>query len=281
MDDLKITLLQSELFWEDIDANLQMFAGKISGIKEPSDLIILPEMFNTGFTMNTQSLAEGMNGRTVQWLARMARESKSVICGSLIIEEKEHYYNRLIWMKPDGDFEMYDKRHLFRMANEQNHFTAGSNKIIVTLKGWKICPLVCYDLRFPVWSRNKLAVSNWQSDENKLAIGNWQSSQSPDYDALIYIASWPERRNQHWKTLLLARAIENQSYVIGVNRVGNDGNDVVYSGDSAVINAKGEIISDIQPYENGVYSYILNHIELNELRQSFPVGLDADGFEIF
>jgi predicted amidohydrolase len=195
-------------------------------------------------------------------MKKMAAEKNCVVTGSIIIEEDGNYFNRLIWMRANGSFETYDKRHLFRYGNEHEHYTAGNKKIIVEINGWKICPLVCYDLRFPIWSRNKFKNGVW------------------DYDLLIYVANWPERRNHPWQTLLLARAIENQCYVAGVNRVGNDGNDVFHSGDSAVINFKGEIISKIKPKEENVETVTLSYPELVEFRKNFPVGLDADPFSI-
>lgn len=257
MENLNISIVQTSLFWEDKAANLRMLEELILPLKEKTDVIVLPEMFTTGFTMKAQEFAEPMNGSTVKWMRTMARELNTRIIGSIIIEENSHYYNRLIWVEPWDIFGTYDKRHLFRMANEHHYYTAGKRKLIESIKGWRICPLICYDLRFPVWSRNK-----------------------NDYDVLIYIANWPEKRNHAWKTLLMARAIENQCYVIGVNRVGEDGNGIAYSGDSAVINPKGEIISSTMANEINVETLELNYNELAEYRKVFPVGLDADDFEI-
>ena len=263
MHNLKVTLVQTELHWENADANLAMFTQKLSGIEKGStDLIVLPEMFSTGFSMNAKHLAEKENGKTIQWMAQQANNKNAVITGSIIFEEDGKYYNRLIWMRPDGTFEYYNKRHLFSMGNEHLHYSAGDKKIITELNGWKICPLVCYDLRFPVWSRNHFI------RENATAIA--------EYDLLIYIANWPERRNHPWKTLLLARAIENQCYVAGLNRVGADGNNIIHSGDSAIINAKGEIISTIPAHKNYISTIELNYNELINFRKEFPVGLDAD-----
>ena len=264
MTDLHVTVVQSSLHWEDVDRNLDMFDQKLNSISGSTDLIVLPEMFSTGFTMNTKGAAEEMHGRSMQWLVKKAKEKNCVITGSLIIHENGHYYNRLVWMRPDGTFIHYDKRHLFRMANEHEYFTAGRQRISVLLKGWKICPLICYDLRFPVWSRN----------------GFSSGTHDASYDCLIYVANWPERRAHPWKTLLLARAIENQCYVVGVNRVGKDGKDIEYSGDSAVINAKGEIISYTRTHEENVETVVLSMKELEEFRKTFPVGMDADHFEI-
>jgi predicted amidohydrolase len=263
MQNLSVTIIQSILHWEDIDANLKMFSEKISSIKEKTNLIILPEMFSTGFTMNAKKLAEPMNGRTMQWMKEMAKKKNCVITGSIIIQEKKKFYNRLIWMLPNGKFKIYDKRHLFRYANEQKYYSAGEKKLLVDLNGWKICPLICYDLRFPVWCRNS-------------SFGGVRGL----YDVLIFIANWPEKRNHQWKTLLMARAIENQCYVIGVNRVGNDGNNIYHSGDSAVIDFKGENISKTRPHEESVETITLSKKELNQWRKIFPAWKDEDEFQI-
>ena len=262
MDKLKFTLIQSNLHWENVDSNLAMFTQKIEALSEPSNIIILPEMFNTGFSMESEKLAETMNGKTVNWMQEMARKTNSVIVGSIIITEHEEYYNRLIWAEPEGDIHTYDKRHLFRMANENEYFSAGKDLLIVHYKGWRICPLVCYDLRFPVWSRNV--------DENGNNI----------YDCLIYIANWPAARKAPWSKLLEARAIENQCYVVGLNRVGIDGKLIDYSGNSAVINPKGEAISSIKENADTVQTISISLNELNDFREKFPVGMDADRFEI-
>jgi len=258
MEDLRVTIVQSALNWENVEANLTMFSNKLKAITPGStDIIILPEMFGTGFTMNAAAVAQTMDGIALRWMKEMAAEKKCVITGSLVIKEENKFYNRLIWMRPDGTFEIYNKRHLFRMGEENNTYTTGNKKIIVSLKGWKICPLVCYDLRFPVWSRN---------------VG--------DYDCLIYVANWPEVRNYPWKHLLIARAIENQAYVVGVNRIGKDGNGISHSGDSAVMNAKGIVISKTNANEESVETVILSYKELEEFRKVFPVGLDADTFKL-
>ncbi len=259
MNDLKITIIQSALYWENIDWNLELFAKKIDSIKEQTDLIVLPEMFTTGFTMQPELLAEGMSGKAVEWMKAQAQKKRCVITGSFVCEENGNYYNRLVWMRADGSFATYDKRHLFTMANEDKHYTAGSKKIIEEIKSWKICPLICYDLRFPVWARNK--------NDNR-------------YDLLIYVANWPERRNHPWKTLLLARSIENQCYVAGVNRVGNDGNEIYHSGDSAVINFKGEILSKTPAHDECIETISLSYADLEEFRKQFPVLNDADEFHL-
>ncbi|MES2138567.1 MAG: amidohydrolase [Bacteroidota bacterium] len=269
MDDLKITIIQSSLHWENKEMNLDMFSQKINDITESTDLIILPEMFTTGFSMSPKKFAEPMNGATVNWMKEKAKEKNCVITGSFICEENGKCFNRLVWVNPDGSFSTYDKRHLFRMANEDAHYSAGQKKLIVELKGWKICPMICYDLRFPVWSRNKL-VHGSKEDTNP----------HYEYDLLIYVANWPEVRSYPWKTLLLARAIENQSYVVGLNRVGNDGNKIYHSGDSAAINARGEIISKTKTRDESTETITLNYSELLAYRKSFPAMLDADAFEI-
>ena len=256
MEDLRATIIQTTLHWEDTDRNLAMFSEKIAGINDSSDLIVLPEMFNTGFTMNP-AFAETMEGKTAEWMKKTSSEKGAIITGSLIIKENGRCYNRFLWAQ-EGEIKLfYDKRHLFRMAGEHHHFSAGKDKIIAEVKGWRICPLICYDLRFPVWSRSR-----------------------NDYDCLIYIANWPERRSHAWKILLQARAIENQCYVIGVNRVGLDGNDIAYSGDSAVIDPKGYTISTTPAYEENIETVTLSGAELTDYREKFPVSMDADDFEV-
>ncbi|WP_028981354.1 amidohydrolase [Sporocytophaga myxococcoides] len=257
MQDLKITLVQTPLFWKNSGANLAMLEEKLWQMKEQSDLIILPEMFTTGFSMDAAELAEPMNLTAFKWMKQMAAQKKAVITGSVIIKEGDKFHNRLIWMEPDGSFDAYDKRHLFRMAGEDKVYTAGIKKLIKEIKGWKICPLVCYDLRFPVFSRNR----------------------QNEYDLLIYVANWPAARNVAWKTLLRARAIENISYVAGVNRIGTDGKDLEYSGDSAVIGPVGEYIEELNDREE-LKTITLSAEHLNAFRQKFPAHLDADSFEL-
>ncbi len=270
MEDLKITIIQANLHWENKIKNLEMFAQKINSITEHTDIIVLPEMFTTGFSMKPHEFAESMTGPTIIWLKEQAVKKKCVITGSFICEENGNYFNRLVWASADGNCDTYDKRHLFRMANEDNYYTAGNEKIIVELKGWKICPLVCYDLRFPVWSRNTNTSERPTDKENVIY----------EYDILIYVANWPEVRSYPWKTLLLARAIENQCYVVGLNRVGDDGNKIYHSGDSAVINAKGISVSKTKAHEESVETVTLNYEELASFRKSFPAMLDADEFQI-
>jgi omega-amidase len=250
---LRVTLIQASLHWEDISANLEMFSQKIALSKGETDLIILPEMFSTGFSMNT-SLAQEQNGSAVEWMKNTAAKKNCVVVGSLLLSDRKKYFNRLVWMNPNGEFLTYDKRHLFSLSDEPKVFSSGKERIIVELNGWKICPLICYDLRFPVWSRNK-----------------------NDYDVLLYVANWPERRVQAWKYLLIARAIENQSYVIGVNRVGNDGNDIYHSGDSMVLDPLGNVLYHKQ-HEEDVTTVELNYDDLKKAREQLPFLKDADDF---
>jgi omega-amidase len=266
--DLNITIVQTTLAWENVDANLLAFTHKLECIApSTTDLIVLPEMFTTGFTMNASAVAETMNGKTIEWLTKISAEKKCVITGSCVIKDSGKFYNRLIWMRPDGTFEFYDKRHLFRMAEENKTYTGGEKKLIVELAGWKICPLVCYDLRFPAWSRNIP-----QTPKGAL--------NAMEYDCLIYVANWPERRIYAWKQLLIARAIENQAYLIGVNRIGTDGKGMDYPGHSVVLNPKGEPLSNIKPNAESIETITLSYKELEEYRREFPVGLDADKFRI-
>ena len=254
MQDLKITLIQTSLFWENIESNLSLFDEKIDDIRDETDLIVLPEMFTTGFSMNAEKLAQDMGGTSVKWLREKSRSRQTDITGSMIIRENGKYFNRLLWAKPDGTLSYYDKRHLFRMTGEEKVYSAGDQNITVELKRWRIRPFICYDLRFPCWTRN---------------LNN-------SYDVAVFIANWPEKRTSHWKTLLPARAIENQCYVIGVNRVGEDGNGYYHSGDSSVIDPAGNIIFRQQD-EESVYTASLSYQVLQEYRKSFPVWMDADG----
>jgi len=254
---LTISTVQADLIWENINSNLIRFEALINSIDQPTDIIILPEMFTTGFTMKQQEYAESTEGKTLEWLKKTAIDRNTAIIGSFICKDKEQFYNRLYFVHPDGQYETYDKRHLFRMGEEHLHYGQGEKRVIVEYKGWRICPLICYDLRFPVWSRNK-----------------------DDYDLLLYIANWPESRRDVWKTLLAARAIENQCYVAGVNRVGKDGMGLKYSGDSRVIDARGETVSQSRMSEESVISVEISLDELMDFRDIFPVFKDADKFSI-
>jgi len=261
MSSLSITTIQTNLLWEDKAANLQMLEQKISSIKKKTEIVVLPEMFSTGFSMKPEVFAETKDGETIQWMKRISAEKKIILTGSIIAEEKGNYYNRLIWMLPNGEYGVYDKRHRFAFAGEDNHYTAGSKRLIASVKGWRINLQICYDLRFPVWARQ-------QSQLDK-----------PEYDVLIYVANWPERRSHAWKTLLQARAIENQSYVVGVNRVGNDGNDIYHSGDSMIIDPMGEVLY-AKKDEEDVFTITLENEYLQSVREKLPFLKDADGFMI-
>ena len=264
MSNLTITTIQTILHWEDSNANLQMLEHTINSISDKTEIVILPEMFSTGFSMRPKSLAEKMDGKTVSWMKKMAAERKIILTGSVIIEENNNYYNRLIWMLPNGQYGYYDKRHLFAYAGEHEHFSKGNKRFIASVNGWKINLVVCYDLRFPVWSRQSLKP---------------QEKPSPEYDLFICVANWPERRSFAWKTLLQARAIENQCFVAGVNRVGKDGNDINYSGDSMVINPLGEVLYQKSGDED-VNTITLERQKLDDIRTKFPFWKDADEFHI-
>ena len=263
MQDLAVTLIQSNLHWENSVANLAMFEEKIWKIDGPTDVIVLPEMFSTGFSINAPALAEMMNLTTFKWMKQMAQQTGALLLGSFIAKENGKYFNRMLWMQPDGNFKIYDKRHLFRMANEHKTYAAGESRLIGNWKGWNICPLVCYDLRFPVWSRNA-----WNADQQRM-----------EYDALIYVANWPQVRVVAWDTLLQARALENLSYVVGVNRIGNDGNNITHSGHSVVIGPKGETIFSAEEVET-INTIKLDAQLLQNHREKFPAYLDADDFKI-
>ena len=266
MQPLTVTIIQTDLSWENKKANLQMLEEKIKRISQRTELVILPEMFPTGFSMKTHELAEAMNGETVEWMKRIASEEKIIITGSVIIKEENNFYNRLIWMLPNGEYGIYDKRHLFGFGKEDEHYSSGNKRLIAQAKGWKINLQVCYDLRFPVWSRQ--APSLLERAEGEV-----------EFDLLIYVANWPERRSHAWKTLLTARAIENQSYVVGVNRVGKDGNDIYHSGNSMIIDPLGEVLYHKADDED-VFTITLNNEHLQKVRQQFPFLKDADGFII-
>lgn len=267
MENISVSIIQTNLIWENTDVNLNNLSEKIKNTAS-GDLIVLPEMFTTGFSMNPSKLAEEPKGKTFNWLLENATKYNTVITGSYIVKENGNYYNRLYWVQPDGNYYTYNKKHLFRYGNEHEHYMHGDKKLIVKYKGWKICPLICYDLRFPVFARNK-----WSSKNNIDTL-------DAEYDLLIYVANWPERRNHPWKTLLQARAIENQSYVVGVNRVGTDGNNIIHSGDSAIIDFTGNYISAINPHEEKTITHTLLGSALIEFRKTFPAGMDADDFNI-
>ncbi|MBN2668487.1 MAG: amidohydrolase [Bacteroidales bacterium] len=257
-DNLLVTLVQTDLVWENKKSNLNSISDRLNQIQK-TDLIILPEMFATGFSMKPQLLSEPKQGEVLTQMQNWASTYQSAVLGSVIVKENNQFFNRAYFVFPDGSFQYYDKRHLFRMANEDRHYASGDQWLIIDYKGWKIRPLVCYDLRFPVWSRQR---------------------QEKTYDLLIYVANWPERRSEPWKTLLRARAIENLAYVAGVNRVGNDGNDIQHSGDSALIDYKGDTLFEFAPFAEGIETIEINKNNLNEFRAKFPAHLDADAFNI-
>jgi predicted amidohydrolase len=253
---LRVTLVQTELAWQDPPANRRSLAAHFGGLVGHTDLIVLPEMFSTGFTMDAESLAEEMDGPTVGWMREEAAALGFVITGSLIVRERGRCHNRLVWVRPDGSVQHYDKRHLFRMAKEEQHYAAGDRRVVFEIKGWRVCPMVCYDLRFPVWSRSR-----------------------DDYDLLLYVANWPARRAHAWSTLLRARAIENLSYVVGVNRVGSDGNGATYAGDSVAVDFLGQPLTSVGGGDR-VETAVLDLETLRAYRRDFPAQLDADRFEL-
>lgn len=263
MSNIKVTLVQSPIYWEDPAANREMFEAKIMAIEEPTDIIILPEVFTTGFTMEPENCAEPQGAETFVWMQKMAKKKNSVITGSIATKENSKYYNRMIWMHPNGEYRQYNKKHLFTFAGETKNFTPGNEKVIVDFKGWKILLLICYDLRFPVWCKN-----------------NYSPREGYDYDCMINIANWPAARSHPWRILLMARAIENQAWVIGVNRIGLDGNGIDHSGDSAVISPLGENFSNIMPGEEKTETIAVPRCQLDDFREKFRVADDWDRFEL-
>jgi predicted amidohydrolase len=252
--DLKISLVQTDIVWENAVENRKRMGEKIEQLKGKQHIIILPEMFTTGFSMEPEKLAETMDGETVHWMKELARQNRCIITGSIIILEDENYYNRLLWVLPTGEVSHYDKRHLFSLAGEDEHYSKGSKRKIAQVNGWKICLQICYDLRFPVWSRN-----------------------NDDYEILLYVANWPVQRNQYWETLLMARAMENMSFVIGVNRIGVDGNGHNYIGNSSIYSPLGELISK-ETKEEKVITHTFQHSIIEESRSKFPFLNDRDDF---
>ncbi|PIV58682.1 MAG: amidohydrolase [Bacteroidetes bacterium CG02_land_8_20_14_3_00_31_25] len=257
MSILKISLIQSNLAWENPDKNLQMFEKKITEIKRESDIVLLPEMFTTGFSMNPKPLAETMDGKTVLWIKKQANENNFALGGSVIIKDNNNFYNRFIFVEPNGLIRYYDKHHLFSITGENNEYTAGNARTIIKYKGFKFLLQICYDLRFPVWMRNK-----------------------NDYDAILLVANWPERRKEAWKQLLIARAMENQCYIAAVNRVGNDGNNISHTGDSMILDYAGRILISAKPFREEIINYEFNLNNLNDAKEKFPSWKDSDEFEI-
>lgn len=256
-DCLKVAAIQTELYWEVKEENLDNFERLISQINEEVDLIVLPEMFTTGFTMNPSNIAEAMNGISVLWMIEMARKVASAICGSLVIKEGGQYFNRCVFVHPNGQHEIYDKRHRFTLAGEHKVYERGNEILMIDYKGWKICPLICYDLRFPVWSRNR-----------------------NNYDLLIYMANWPKPRISAWDILLKARAVENMSYVIGTNRIGEDENGYVYCGHSQIVDFMGEVKSELRENEEGILVFTLDKGLQDSTRKKLNFLNDQDHFEI-
>jgi len=255
---IKITIFQAYVFWENVEKNLQNLALRLSSLKEKTDLIILPEMFNTGFTLNVESCAEDMQGPTMEWLFKMAQKFDCKVAGSLIVKEGEQYYNRFVWMSPDGYYDYYDKRHLMALIGEDKLFQAGSKRIVTEIKGWKICPMIGNDLRYPVWSRNTGSM----------------------YDIVVYGSAWPDSRSLHWRTLIPARALENNAYAIGVNRVGYDGNEVYYSGGSMCISPTAGVVY-YKPEDEDLYTFTLNPQDLeNERKQMEGIASEGDAFDL-
>lgn len=254
MKNLKVTVIQPDIIWENANANLEKYTKWIETIEE-TDLIILPEMFTTGFSMEPKNLKETMDGTSVNWMKIIAAKNNAAVLGSLIIEEDNKIVNRALWVFPNGEIRKYDKRHLFTMGEENLNYHPGKEKLIVEYKGWKFCPLICYDLRFPVWARN-----------------------TDDYDVLIYVANWPSPRHHVWKNLLVSRAIENQSYCIGVNRIGKDGNSLKYSGDSVLVSPKG--LGLFIDEGEQIKTFELSYSDLHSFREKFPLLNDRDNFEL-
>ena len=252
---LHLTLVQPDIIWEDKKANYEQYERLLATHASRKEVVVLPEMFNTGFSMKPELFAERMDGEAVQWMRTMCSRYKCILTGSLMIEEEGNYYNRLIWMLPNGQYYHYDKRHLFGYAQENEHYTPGDKRLIVSVNGWKICLMVCYDLRFPVWLRN----------------------QNEEYDLLIVVANWPERRATAWRNLLMARAIENMSYVAGVNRVGTDGNDIHYDGGSIIFTPLGEALWEKKDTPE-IHTVVLDKQQLGDVRNQFPFLKDADKF---
>jgi predicted amidohydrolase len=254
---INIAVFQLDLVWEKPEANRAKIDEWLQKINTNTDIVFLPEMFSTGFSMNVSELGESMEGETVEWMKKRSTDYQFALCGSLIIEENGQFFNRLLFVEPSGEIHFYNKRHLFTMGNEEIHFQKGTERLIVRYKGWRICPLICYDLRFPVWSRNR-----------------------NEYDLLVYSANWPDARNEVWNTLLKARAIENQCYVVGVNRIGTDENGIEYSGNAQVFNPKGgHLAKSISDAEEVVIAS-LSLPEMADFRRKFPVMNDADDFNI-
>jgi predicted amidohydrolase len=280
MSTLTITTIQSSLHWEDPQANRRMFEEKIDSVAEKMELVVLPEAFTTGFSMQPEKLAETMEGPTLAWMKALAARKRIILTGSVFIEEEGHYFNRLLWVLPNGQVGYYDKRHRFAYAGEDQHFSAGSRRFIASVKGWRIFLQVCYDLRFPVWSRQQThPPGRGATHHGGVPSAGAEYHRSAEYDLLITVANWPERRNHAWKTLLAARAIENQCYVVGVNRVGEDGNGIYHSGDSMILDPLGTPLYQKEHGEDS-HTITLDISNLEKIRQQLPFLRDADAFTL-
>jgi omega-amidase len=255
---MKITLVQTDIAWENKKANYSKYESLLKELTGKTDVVVLPEMFNTGFSMASDQLAESMDGETMSWMREMSSDGGFGVIGSFIVVDNGNYYNRLVFIKPDGDYCTYDKGHLFRMEKENMFYTKGSRPVIETFREWNFSLQVCYDLRFPVWCRN---------------INN-------SYDILVYIANWPKSRRNVWNTLLLARAIENQCFVVGVNRIGRDRNDIDYCGDSVIVDPLGRVVAHTAQDNEEVITHNISLDELKLFREKFPVWIDADKFKL-
>jgi len=269
---LLVTIVQSDLHWENPEANLRMFEEKINAHKEKMEIVILPEMFSTGFSMNPERFAETMDGPAVAWMRSIAASKGIIIGGSLMIREGGKFYNRFVWMLPQGEFGYYDKRHLFGAGREDQHYTPGNKRLIASVKGWKINLLICYDLRFPVWARQSVPLDPVKQQAVDALV-------EPEYDLIIYVANWPEPRIHAWKTLLQARAIENQSYVVGVNRIGLDGNNNNHTGESLIADPLGQVLHS-SGQQDELYTASLSAERIDELRKKLPFLKDADSFMV-
>lgn len=261
MSSITITTIQTAIFWKEKEANLKMLEEKILSIDVPTEIVVLPEMFTTGFTSEPVKVAEPMDGPTINWMRDIAAKKKIILTGSIVIQEGEDFYNRLIWMLPNGDIGTYDKRHLFAFGGEGAKYNTGRKRLIASVKGWRINLQVCYDLRFPVWSRQQMRAGE------------------PEYDVLINVANWPEKRHSTWTTLLKARAIENMVYVVGLNRVGVDGNNILYRGDSVVLDPLGNPLYQADDKED-IHTITLKKDNLQQIRDQYPFLNDADTFLI-
>ncbi len=257
MRDLRVTIVQNMLHWEDAEANRRMLGERVGNLAGTTDLVVLPEMFTTGFSMRSEELAEDMNGTTVQWMRAQAKALDAALYGSTIIKAGGRCFNRGLFVRPDAEVTVYDKRHLFRFASETDHYSPGKERVVVEWRGWRILLQICFDLRFPVFARNRR-----------------------DYDAILYVANWPEARRYPWSQLLIARAIENQCYVAGVNRVGMDGKGIHYSGDSVVVDPRGAVVATVEAGMEGIATATLDLSALQDFRDKFPVGMETDDFEL-